>query len=134
MPANTILFPGIFPLGLAMKAAKLVPSQTNPAFFTAGEYWYPPAAPVRRPTNPLSSGPNLFFAPGPTARQACHLPNDTFPVALSCAAAIPGAARKAAANMEYAASRFTFHLPSPESIRTADFHLSNEGDYIASEG
>src|SRR5690349_9790254 len=42
MPANTILFPGIFPLGLAMKAAKLVPSQTNPASFTAGEYWYPP--------------------------------------------------------------------------------------------
>jgi hypothetical protein len=36
MPANTILFPGIFPLGLAMNAAKLVRSQAKPALFPGG--------------------------------------------------------------------------------------------------
>jgi hypothetical protein len=63
-----------------------------PEFFIALEYLKLSADPAARPLSPLSWGPTLFFAPGPTEWQAAHFLNIFFPASASCAEATAGTA------------------------------------------
>src|SRR5215471_2617668 len=111
MPANTILVPGILACGLRIYSLKVASFHTIAEFLLASEKLKFAAVPAWRPSSPLSSGPTLFSAPGPTAWQGRHLKKERWPFSTSCAAAFCNIAKLAVAAINAATARKVRVIP-----------------------
>src|SRR5215471_21489573 len=111
MPANTILVPGILACGLRIYSLKVASFHTIAEFLLASEKLKFAAVPAWRPSRPLSSGPTLFSALGPTAWQGRHLKKERWPFSTSCAAAFCNIAKLAVAAINAATARKVRVIP-----------------------